>query len=95
MDLIRAAVTSYAQVLFARDPWVGALLLGATLMDPRVGLHGGVAVGRLAGLELVGPEHGQGERRNPLPSLFQGPERERRPARIVPLAASGWGRAAA
>lgn len=44
MDLIRAGASTYAQILFGRDPWVGLLLLAASWMDPWVGLHGVVAV---------------------------------------------------
>lgn len=44
MDLIRRWLAPYAAVLFARDPLVGALVLAATLLDPRVGGSGLLAV---------------------------------------------------
>lgn len=42
--MIRASLSTYAQVLFGSDPWVGLLLLAATLVEPWVGLHGLAAV---------------------------------------------------
>jgi murein DD-endopeptidase MepM/ murein hydrolase activator NlpD len=46
---LSALVVSYGQVLFTEHRGAGALLLAATLLEPRVGLHGlaAVAVGQL------------------------------------------------
>ncbi len=47
--VLDAVLRSYAQIVFARSRWVGALLLTATFVVPRLGLIGLAAVGASLG----------------------------------------------